>query len=521
MSLKIPMPTNADLNRMTYKAAAKLREEWTRPGGRPEKLDFGTVPSCSNCNAPIMNQKTLVCGGCKSAVYCSKTCQSANWKVGIYGSQNHRVFCQQNKRHMQRVPQVQAILKQFPWGKLESDGTFAEPFIRAYYGVLGAEGFGYWSTSGGTMPHQLQPSVLKQGPTGPFSVSADASYQDGYLLLLDQHLDENAGWKLEDRLIPKLHFKNNSEPVIASSVNVVDWKSWYEWRGLPMESPAALLMHYPLSTYHLLLHVLHVTHPARNSPAGRQTLNVHYLGPEAELNMLPIFSELALLLPYTDIKLTFFGFAVYNIVKQARKKSIAMKAKRSDPVYTYTSPTSMGGGTLSIYLHGEHENWDPRLPSMAGDIPDAIVACNAGLLSYPAWQYVILYCHVENRPFAVTEYAEQSAEVHRDAFPQIIAAAMPHLEKRMSTAELENMIKPRQYPIEFNPFQRPGQRTLGSTRLPNVSNGFTVRVIGNEVQEEKMSQYHGSEAVSSCTKAGEGLQKLVEKAKELALDNLD
>jgi hypothetical protein len=34
---------------------------------------------------------------------------------------------------------------------------------------------------------------------------------------------------------------------IASSVDVVDWKLWYQWRSLPLESPAALLMHYPLS----------------------------------------------------------------------------------------------------------------------------------------------------------------------------------------------------------------------------------------------------------------------------------
>ena len=37
---------------------------------------------------------------------------------------------------MMRVPEVRAILKLFPWGKLESDGTFSESLIRAYFGVL-------------------------------------------------------------------------------------------------------------------------------------------------------------------------------------------------------------------------------------------------------------------------------------------------------------------------------------------------------------------------------------------------
>jgi hypothetical protein len=53
------MPTAADLNRMTYKGAAKLREEMTRPGGQPAKLDFGIMPVCGNCDAPIMGQKVL------------------------------------------------------------------------------------------------------------------------------------------------------------------------------------------------------------------------------------------------------------------------------------------------------------------------------------------------------------------------------------------------------------------------------------------------------------------------------
>ncbi|KIJ68239.1 hypothetical protein HYDPIDRAFT_81640 [Hydnomerulius pinastri MD-312] len=424
---------------------------------------------------------------------------------------------------MQKVSQVQAILKLFPWGKLESDGTFAEPFIRAMYGVLGAEGFGYWSTSGGNIPHQVQPNTRGMDDPGPFRVGAVEGYQDGYLLLLSQLPDEKAGWKLEDKLVPKLHFESGSEPVIASSANVVDWKSWYQWRGLPLESPVALLMHYPLSVYQLLVHILHVTSPTRNTPENRQALNVHYLGAEVELNMIPLFAELALLLPYTDIKLTFFGFAVHGIVKQAKKKSLAAKAKRNEPVYTYTSPASMGGSTLSIHLHGEHENWDPRLPSITNDMPDAIVAANAGLLSYTAWAYVILYCHLENVPFGVTEYAEQSAEVQRDSFPQMINNSMPSLASRMSTAQLENMVKPRDYPVEFNPFQRPGQRNLGSTRLPNVPNGFTIRVIGENVQKEEEAQGQAPAPVplGVPVAASDEVQKLVERAKDMSLNNLD
>jgi hypothetical protein len=52
----MPMPTAADITRMTYKGAEQLRSE-QRPGGDPSKLDFGTVPTCYNCDAPIIGHK--------------------------------------------------------------------------------------------------------------------------------------------------------------------------------------------------------------------------------------------------------------------------------------------------------------------------------------------------------------------------------------------------------------------------------------------------------------------------------
>lgn len=199
---------------------------------------------------------------------------------------------------MLRVPEVQAILKLFPWGKLESDGTFAESLVRAYFGVLGANGYGYWSEAGGSAPHQIQPNSTMGNHENPLCVDPVESYQDGYLLLLDRHLDDKAGWKLEDGFIPKLHFERGRELLIGSSVNVVDWKSWYQWRSLPFETPAALLMHYPLTVYHLLVNVLNVASPSGGSPEHRRTLDVHYLGAEVELNMLPLYVAIIISSPF-------------------------------------------------------------------------------------------------------------------------------------------------------------------------------------------------------------------------------
>ncbi|KAG2119585.1 uncharacterized protein F5147DRAFT_767068 [Suillus discolor] len=155
----------------------------------------------------------------------------------------------------------------------------------------------------------------------------------------------------------------------------------------------------------------------------------------------------------------------YRHQRSARRTSIGVTATTLITIlYTYTSPASCGTSIVSIFLHGDHENWDPRLPLLLGSKPDAIVGLNAGLTSYPAWQTI--------------------RRTSKRCNSQIIAHALPRLHSAgMNGSEIYNLMRPKEYPIASNPFQRPGQRNLGSVRLPNVPNGFTMRVVGDDEQE--------------------------------------
>lgn len=113
-----------------------------------------------------------------------------------------------------------------------------------------------------------------------------------------------------------------------------------------------------------------------------------------------------------------------------------------------------------MLLHGKDRMWSAH---SGDDAPDAIVARNAGLSSYPEWIPVVRAAHLLEIPFAVTEYAEQSAEQQRSTIPRWLEGLPPRSE----------------YPIALNPFQRPGQRGIPVVRMPNVSNGFTLTVVKN------------------------------------------
>ena len=54
------MPSLADMDRITYEKAEELRQEMTRPGGQPEKLDFSPAPVCFRCHTPILGRKVLI-----------------------------------------------------------------------------------------------------------------------------------------------------------------------------------------------------------------------------------------------------------------------------------------------------------------------------------------------------------------------------------------------------------------------------------------------------------------------------
>lgn len=97
------------------------------------------------------------------------------------------------------------------------------------------------------------------------------------------------------------------------------------------------------------------------------------------------FSELALLLPNTHIEFTVFGKPAYDLVKTARRSHPSSLATQ-DIVWSYTAPKRTGGGSINIRLYSKEEYWTvPGVEKGDIKIPDAIIATNAGLLSYPPW----------------------------------------------------------------------------------------------------------------------------------------
>ncbi|RDB24278.1 Zinc finger MYND domain-containing protein 15 [Hypsizygus marmoreus] len=465
------------------KAAKELAAADKRGGPLPARFDFSVKEVCAACKQNIESPKKILrCSACKAVIYCSLDCARRDWSTpSMPNSPTHKTLCPDNKRHMEKLPQTQAILKYFPWGRIESDGSFSFDIARGRFGVLGASGYGYWSHRGGPVPHQDVGAIAAMGDSPYtrelFKLIKRFDHLDGKDLLAKKHLSDEEGWRLPPNLIPYRNFSSSAKrPKLVTEYGpILDWDSWYRWRNLPKESPAALLMNFPMSVYQMLVHALEVTSPTAGTLDKRVPLHVHMLGVEVELNYLPLYSEVALLLPHHDIKLVLFGSGVTKLLKEAKQSPGCLASK--SPVFTYKALPACGAGSISIFLHSGSPTWSehggPAASALTahGSIPDALVACNAGLGSYPEWFPVIQTAHVRHIPFATTEYAEQSAEHQARNMPLVLRGS--HAVARQES----------EYKIELNPFQRPGQRPIPMYRLPNAVNGFTLVVCKKNNQE--------------------------------------
>jgi len=191
------------------------------------------------------------------------------------------------QEYMKRLPYFTSQLKQFPWARIESDGTFSHRIFAARLGVYGPGiQFGFWSVP--IAPEMHDDDEELPHPKG---------YIHGEMMLQKEWPTDIDAWKLGHKnakgdIIPRLSFTTEfPPPPRVEPGQIKDWQSWYTWRGLSMASPAALLMHYHLTVYHILVDILQVA-KYRDVSTERRALQIHYIGAEKELNHLPLYDLL-------------------------------------------------------------------------------------------------------------------------------------------------------------------------------------------------------------------------------------
>ncbi|XP_074898348.1 zinc finger MYND domain-containing protein 15 isoform X4 [Buteo buteo] len=248
-----------------------------RGWGPPPTLGTPALRSrlCHACGG--LARTPLPCPQCRAVLYCSEGCRAAE-ALGV-----HRGWCRQLGGFMGRS----AALAQLPF-TFTAEVT-SETFDKEQF--LGARGL----TRGGW----AHLSMLVRAPDYGVGLGGDC-HPPGTPHDLPFEGLQPAG---EVSLPPA-----PSEPPPPNSF-FSSWQQYYAWRGLPLSSPLAALLSYPLSLYYIVTSLVPQHFPELNI-LRKRSLRVQVEESGRELQLVGLFWELSVLLPHVSLELLFLGGSV-------------------------------------------------------------------------------------------------------------------------------------------------------------------------------------------------------------------
>ncbi|VAI40080.1 zinc finger MYND domain-containing protein 15 [Triticum aestivum] len=348
------------------------------------------------------------CGSCGAVAYCSKGHQFIHWKV-------HKEECARLATQMSRID----MLSQFPF-------TFSvEPLALNHTNrsmrCLFLE----------SMKVHLKGLWKSECMCGPDIACV-------------KDLSITTEWNMESSLCPCTEPENPVPAPLAS------WEDYFQWRSLPLHSPVAVLLHWPLTLYHCL----QLSRIQTSRYDGHDTLCIHYLGPEKELLQLAVFAELRALFPGVHLRIELVGPAVprsrdgevVNISSYPNCSGESCQCRSS----ISSENLNCSAVTLRIWKGLYHERY--------GDIvkdsnPHLILAPNAGVAAYPSWMPTIEMIRGIGVPAIFTDFCEEAAHLASCCISSITG-------------------QPLGLPIQVNPFRQPIAENNSALYIPCYSNGF-------------------------------------------------
>ncbi|THG12536.1 hypothetical protein TEA_000015 [Camellia sinensis var. sinensis] len=194
--------------------------------------------------------------------------------------------------------------------------------------------------------------------------------------------------------------------------HLCSWKDYYDWRCIPLYSPVALLLHWPLTVYHAIQLAA-----ARNLiPEFSNELRIHYLGPDKELSQLAVFGELIALFQGVQVHVELVGPAIpqyrdgekidlYNYAHCIETDCICKSSSENLSLH-------VSGKSSEVRLRLHSGYYHDRYRDIAKDsLPHLIIAPNAGIAAFMSWLRTIELIKTINIPAVFSDYCEEACHL--------------------------------------------------------------------------------------------------------------
>jgi hypothetical protein len=410
----------------------------------------------------------ITCTTCSAVFYCNKTCQARDWNgkgVGPTQPRSHKEMCDEldqarnefsldkNKGEALRKVAFSTWADQHH----ESGAFFLYEYL-ARRGLLGQANVGFWA-----MPNYSGGPYMEAGGKDP------SGFMNGQMLLGPSFPSLQVGWTEN---LKESEFPSSDPPEsLPPKEGIRNWEEYMRYRNLSTTSIAPLLLTHVLTVYQMLVHDLGflaatttttTTTTTTNGKKKKKKRSVYLLGVEVELNQIPLFAELAFLLPDIDLTIRMVSPAAKGLCKEAQKYPTSIIAQNKDNiVLDFRAPADAGGGRLRIQLVEESEYFADLTDSKSMSA-DAVLGLNAGLATYSAWIPTMRKILVCGMPFA---FSDQTKLGLRQAqvlwFPEEVVGDF----QSITVPLLE---------IKLNPFHGVVSRDVAAIHVPNLSNGYIL-----------------------------------------------
>ena len=414
---------------------------------------------CCGCakNSKFTDVPFLRCSRCKAVHYCSQRCQKLDWiGKGAEGTptrpRKHKDLCSElhaTKEEFRNDIDLGEAIRTAIFGTWanqhdEESGVFYLHEFLAIKKVLGQSEVGFWA----------MPDVAT-----PWSTGADhTGFRNGRMLLNESFPSMKKGWT---KALRKDEYPFSPPSISVPGGRLESWKKYLEYRNIAATSISPLLLTNVLTVYQMLNHEL------QPFLGGKKELKVLVLGPEVELNQIPLFSELVYLMPNIDLELTFVSPATKAICDEARTRPKSL-IKKSSHILDVRAPSDLGNGRVRIKLDSSQEylHYAPNFES------DAAVGLNAGLASYEEWHGTMHMLLMMRIPFSFSECTKLSL---RYAELLWLPSTVKFMNAKGEFARFPRQKVPK-VNIKLNPFHGVVNRDLAAVRVPNISNGYLMTI---------------------------------------------
>ncbi|KAK6179905.1 hypothetical protein SNE40_012155 [Patella caerulea] len=405
---------DAEIARNTHLDLSKLKIKYINPdtisNRSEEDEELSYVRECCSCRTRGTPELFKTCSACEGFQYCSRKCQKNDWsKKGPMAPHSHKHWCKRIKVYMEKTDE----LATFPF-TFTSETTAAGFHLEKYKSFLQQHGVyndGLWRRE---CPLGLNLVNIHECPFGQLS-----SDDNPYILPVESSVLTSK----PDKTAPPFH-----EPF-------QDWQSYYKWRGFPLNSPIAILLHFPLTLYYIITSCFIPDFPEKFSEIETSgNMTIHIVGVEKEVEMLMVFQELGYLIPSIKFDIHMVGIEIMS----------SLDGKRE--VYNNVS--------ITVHQKPYHQ--------YKGDNPDLVVGFNAGIGAYITWGETISKLKKEDIPSYFTDYCQYSCECARQAVASVGVTVEPTF---------------------INPFRNPVRKVCTENNMPWYSNGFIIKLTFTDIND--------------------------------------